>query len=104
MIYVFYNKETETRAEVTTTVYKEELLSSDEKTLAITVDSVPEPVKQVGKDPIHYINPQTKEQWYEYVDRPLNAEELLAQQATEIIDLKSQNAQILLSLVQGGLM
>lgn len=62
----------------------------------ILVDNVLNPVEKVGKDAIHYINPQTLEQWYEYVDRPLSYEE-------QIQELKAQNAQMLLALVQGGL-
>ena len=44
---------------------------------------------QRGKGYIHYINPQTKEQWYEDFDRPLTSEEQQKVQA-EKIDLLLQ--------------
>ena len=37
-----------------------------------------------GKAYIHYVNPQTKEQWYEEVDRPLTQEEQMQIQAEKI--------------------
>jgi hypothetical protein len=41
----------------------------------IEVDTIPEPKLLFGKDFIHYVNPETKEQWYEYIDRPLTLNE-----------------------------
>lgn len=41
------------------------------------VDEVLEPDEQTGKTPVLYINPETLEQWYEFVDRPLTTEERL---------------------------
>lgn len=48
----------------------------------------PEPKR--GKSFIYYVNPQTKEQWYEEVDRPLTSEELLEIQ-NEKLDLIMMN-------------
>lgn len=45
---------------------------------------------QRGKSYIHYVNPQTKEQWYEEFDRPLTLEEQLEVQ-NEKIDLLLMN-------------
>lgn len=66
-----------------------EPLSEMEIANNILVEDVAEPLKEPTKNPIHYINPISKEQWYEYVDRPLTTEEQL-QEANKRIDLMQQ--------------
>lgn len=76
------------------------LLGKTEEQLLETgyiVDSVPQVPPMQGKDGMLYYNPETKEFYFEYVDRPLTPQE-------EIESLKAQNAQMLLVLVEGGLM
>lgn len=60
----------------------------------ILVDCIPEPKPPINKqvDGI-YVNPQTKEVFYEYTDKPLT-------QAEEIVNLKSQIGSIGQSLSQ----
>lgn len=88
MIALFISPINETKAIVTGIHYMPEMLAEEEKANGILVDSIPEPESLQlanNKMPIHYINPQMKEQWYEYVDRPLTTEE-------EIEKLKQENA------------
>jgi len=61
------------------------------------VINLPTPEQQIGMNAVLVINPTTNALSYNYVARPLTQEEQLAQ-------TEQQNAQILLSLVQGGLM
>lgn len=70
----------------------------------IKVNTVPEPVYQVGKDSKMLINLSTNELYFEYFDRPLNSVELADQQKTRVSELEAQNAQMLMALVMGGLM
>jgi hypothetical protein len=52
----------------------------------ILVDFVLEkPKPEPGKDFTHYVNPQTKEQWYEAVEIPLSPEEQLQQEIGNIL-------------------
>lgn len=56
----------------------------------ILVESIlPYPSPKRGKSYIHYVNPQTAEQWHEEFDRPLTQEEILEIQS-EKIDLLLQ--------------
>ena len=55
------------------------------------------PENQVGKDTVMFLNPVTGELFWDYVDRPLT-------DAEAILQLKSENAQVVLALVMGGLM
>lgn len=48
----------------------------------ILVDSIPEPQQIEGKSPIMYINPSTKEVFYEYIDIPKTKEELQEERIT----------------------
>ncbi|MGG1444324.1 hypothetical protein ABE354_20155 [Brevibacillus laterosporus] len=47
--------------------------------------------KQIGKREVHCINPQTKEQFWEYVDRPLTQDE-------EILQLKQDKQTLQLAI------
>lgn len=55
------------------------------------------PAPEIGKSLYWYVNPVTKEQWFEAYDRPLTTEEQIQQQADE-------QAQILMTLVANDLM
>ena len=77
MIYLFTEPVSPTKAKVGVIHYRPDLLNEEQKARAIVVDSVPEAVQQKGKSAQLYINPQTKEMWFEYTDRPLTQEELL---------------------------
>ena len=81
---LFIEKITDTKASVSSIHYQPEILDVVERSNGIEVVSVLEPIVQEGKTPILYINPQTKEQWYEYIDRPLTEKE-------EIEKLKQEN-------------
>ncbi|MGN7360009.1 hypothetical protein ACTHPF_26890 [Paenibacillus sp. SAF-054] len=96
MIMFGVHKESEARAEVTGMYFmpldeenglgktKEELEAEGN----LFVDEVLQPPgEQSGKRSVLYINPETLEQWYEYVDRPLTTEERLA-------DAESKNGEL----------
>lgn len=75
MKYLFYEKETDTRAKVMLIYYEtppKELLDGGNY---ITIEDIPKPEQVKGKAALPYCNPQTSEFWYEYVDRPLTSEE-----------------------------
>lgn len=75
-------------------------MTEDELRLeGILVDSIPEPEQLEGKVPILKYNGTNL--FYEYENVTLSPEEQTKQ---EIELLKSQNAQMLFALVQGGLM
>lgn len=76
MLKVRFSKISEDKAIVTVIEYQHDGATDDS---SILVDSIPEEQPQVGKYGILYVNPQTKEFWYEYVDRPLTPEEKIAQ-------------------------
>lgn len=98
MRWLFYEKESDTRAKVTLIYYAE---PPEELTSAgnfIAVDNMAEPEKIDGKVALPYCNPQDGTMWYEYVDVPETPE------IQRIKELESQNAQMLLALVEGGLM
>jgi hypothetical protein len=58
-----------------------------DKTDGVEVDSqLEQPAPKRGISYIYYVNPKTKEQWYEEVERPLTQEEMLEEQ-NEKLDL-----------------
>lgn len=82
-----------------------ELMLAEDKVSGIEVNSViPQPEVQIGKDATLCIDLTTNTFYFKYVDRPLNQQELAQQQVDKLTSLESQNAQMLLALVNGGLM
>lgn len=79
MIVVFYESESLYRGRVYSVNMQGEMLSEEVRSKGIEVESVEDPVFQSGKYPVQYINPSTKEMWYEYVERELTPEEKIAQ-------------------------
>jgi len=66
--------------------------------IGILVDSIPEPQPPTGEQVSGmFVDPTTKTVTYEYATPPATPEQQLA-------DLQSQNAQMILDLVTGGLM
>lgn len=77
-------------------------LSDTLKEKAIFIESeIPYFEEKIGKSTVVKYNNETNSVYAEYLDRPLTNEELAKQ---EIEALKAQNAQMLLALVEGGLM
>jgi len=64
-----------------------EQMPADVNVIAVEVDTISEPdsqmVMEMHKGYEYYINPITKEQWFEYFDRPLTSEEILQQRLDE---------------------
>jgi hypothetical protein len=62
----------------------------------ILVDSVPEPdqVQMQSKNSVMYINPSTKEIWYEYIDIPKTNEQILIEKVDSLQSslIEAQNA------------
>ena len=80
MKWLFYEKETDTKAKVMMIYNVEppkELISNGNY---ITVDNIEEPEQKTGKTALPYCNPETGDFWYEYVDKPLSSEEQLQEQ------------------------
>jgi hypothetical protein len=111
MIFVKLQKENDTRAFVTMIHSKPENIgiNTEEDAIAkggILLTEVPEPEAIQGKTAKAYVNPQTKEFWYEYVDRPLTPEEKLQLLEQENQDLKNRidlMQQALDELLLGGM-
>ncbi len=95
MKWLFYEKETDTKAKVML-IYNveppEELISNGNY---IKVENVPEPIQVKGKSTLPYCNPETKEVWYEYVDKPLSSEEQLKELQEQINTLNIAMAEIM---------
>lgn len=92
MAYLFYEIESETRARVYgVNDNPNDLLTEDQKAMAIEVTEVPKEKYIEGKYPQYYVNPQTKEVWIEYKERALTVEEQLQQ-------LQQDNANIAMQL------
>lgn len=83
MLLFIVQQESDVRARVINIYHDTSRLSAEMIARGIVVDSLLSPTIQVGKDEVLYINPQTKEQWYEYIDRPTTFDERL-------IDVKDQ--------------
>lgn len=72
--------------------------TNDTQTITIPATTPPNcPENQVGKDAILYLNPTTGELFWDFVDRPLTDTEI-------IVQLKAENAQMVLALVIAGVM
>lgn len=95
MIALFHVPVSKGKDRVTNIHYKPERLTAEQKQNAILlpINESDMPVREdrFGKFAALYINPQTKELWYEYEDRPLTEVELLteiSQKLTELINLQ----------------
>jgi len=93
MPIVFYEEETSTRAKVTLIHHQPDLLDEERRAEGIEVESIPKKESRKGKTGVLYINPENKELWYEYIDRPLNTEEITEEYQNEI-DAIRKSAQI----------
>jgi len=70
-MYVFKNEQDNTVSRI---VYMESILTDEEKSLGVQVNSIPEPNDTLGKIPVLRIN-NNNGLYYEYVDRQLTKEE-----------------------------
>ena len=76
MKWLFYEKETDTRAKVLLIYSVEPPRELIDIGNYITVENVPSAEQKIGKSALPYCNPQTNEFWYEYIDRSLTLEEI----------------------------
>lgn len=83
MEWLFYEKETDTRAKVLLIYSVEPPRELIDKGNYITVENVPNAEQKTGKTALPYCNPETGDFWYEYIDRPLTPEELANQKIQE---------------------
>ncbi len=81
MIGLFHEPVSEGKDRVTVIHYKPERLTASrrEATILIEHEALPKAESRLGKRAVLYVNPQAKDLWYEYEDRPLTQEELLAE-------------------------
>ena len=93
MIALFHEAVSSEKDRVTVIHYKPERLPEEQKKAIILIEdeALPEAGDlKKGKKAVLYVNPKTKELWYEYEDRPLTQEELLSEisaKLTSLIDL-----------------
>jgi hypothetical protein len=76
------------------------ILSAEEKIGGIEVDSIPEPEYISRKAEVLYINPDTKDMYYEYVDIPLNDAEKIQQLESELAISKEDNVSNMLAITE----
>ncbi len=87
MAWFFAKPETDTKARVNLIYNVEPPQELKDRTDLVMVEGERiEKENRKGKKALPYVNPQTGEFWYEYVDRPLTQDEILAEQ-DERIDL-----------------
>ncbi|KZE44541.1 hypothetical protein AV540_23960 [Brevibacillus parabrevis] len=79
MFYIGYEKIDETKARVTLIHHFPSELDQSILESGVMVEFIPEPQTAVGKGAVLYINPQTKETWYEYVGIPLSEVDRISQ-------------------------
>lgn len=89
MPLLLFEKITDTKAEVKLIHFRpddpRDGVPEEIKNAGIMVDQLPqEPAPQRGKRNVLYCNPQTKDIWYEVVDRPLTPQEILEEQNEKI--------------------
>lgn len=63
-------------------------------------NAIPEPENN-GMAPRLYINPQTKELWYEYEEIPKTPEQLLLERVASLEKIQREQEQMLLTLIYG---
>lgn len=69
-----------------------------EKLGGVFVESIPQPEPN-GKMGIHFVNPQTGEQWYEYEERPKTEMEILKE---ELAAVKAENKELKLAIAESA--
>ena len=84
MVLIFYTKISDTVGKVNMAHYQPQLLSESERAGGLIVNDYPNPELVKYKSAIPYINLETKEVYYEYVDRPLTKEEQLEKENEEL--------------------
>jgi len=87
MVYLFVETINPDKAKVGVIHYRPDLLNVEQKKKAIVVERVPDAIVEKGKSPQLYINPKTKDMWYEYEDRPLSEIELLQEISEKLTEL-----------------
>ncbi|MBH0328698.1 hypothetical protein ABH14_02580 [Brevibacillus brevis] len=68
MFYIGYEKIDETKARVTLIHNFPSELDQETLDRGLLTETVPEPQTPTGKSARQYVNPKTKEMWYEYID------------------------------------
>ncbi len=99
MAWFFAKPETDTKARVNLIYNVEPPQELKDRTDLVMVEGERvEKENKKGKSALPYVNPQTGEFWYEYVDRPLTQEEIIeeqseqiAEQGRQIRDISEQN-------------
>ena len=100
MVFVAYDEVVDGKAKVKTCIYKEREYSERMLASGLFVEAVPEPDPSKGLY-VLYVNPETKELWYEYTDipaRPVYSNSVKDQMQKQIDDLKL----LLAELIAGG--
>jgi hypothetical protein len=88
MVFIIYKEIDATKARVEYENYQPSELSEEIVAKGIYVDSIPQAENRPFQVSTLYINPETKELWHEYVDRPFTQEE---KDNKEIAELRAEN-------------
>lgn len=102
MIFIRFTPNSEEKAQVESFgIFTEQFPQDDPNVIFVEDDyKFPAYIEHTGKDGVLYINPSTKEMWYEYVDRPLTQEEKIYQLELEKNDLQIALAELGMSAEQ----
>lgn len=84
-ILIKHDNASETKALILAVFHQIDSLPQNVIDECIAVESVPVPEPPEGKEGVPYINPQSKEIWYEYADKPLTPEEKIEQLESQVI-------------------
>jgi hypothetical protein len=90
MPYIFYENLENNEAMVTKIVHIDDFATDEEKQAGKYFANIPQPEIQQGKLALLYINIETDELFYKYVDRPLTPEEKLQLLEQENEELKAR--------------
>ena len=76
---VFYEQETDERAKIMMVHNRPEQLNDVTRDRGVEITQMPEPEERKCQKALPYINPKTREIWYEYVEREKTEAELLSE-------------------------
>lgn len=101
-VFIKYEPINENKALVSVQNFYPESLSEAILATGVLVDAVPMPEPQPHKYEVLYINPQTNELFYEYINREPTPDEELAQLKQENEQLKNSLADLWEVVLLGG--
>lgn len=95
MNLIRYKQIDKTKGRIDFIHYFPETLPAEDRSNGIMLDSIPVPEHIPGNEPIYYINPVTKEIWFEYIAAFKSKEEIIEELRTENESLKLEKSTLL---------